>query len=104
MWCDVAYLGVVVKSKNAIGDSINIITYPNEIYCNEKSIRASEFYQAQAVGMKPEIILEVMISDYSKEKFIKYDEEEYTIMKTYKKSPEIIELTLVRGVNDGDSN
>ena len=103
MWSDVCCLGILRKQKNEIGDIEKVISYDNEIFCNEKSIRYSEFYQAQAVGMKPELILEVMLADYNKEKFIKYQNEEYTVLKTYKISTERIELTLVRGINNGST-
>lgn len=103
MWCDVAFLGKAAESVNDIGDYIEAIIYDNEVYCNEKSIKASEFYQAQSVGMKPEVNIELMIADYSKEKYVKYDEEEYTVLRTYKTSKERIELTLIRGVNNGNA-
>lgn len=103
MWSDIAFLGRIVESENDIGDYIEVIIYDNEVYCNEKSIKASEFYQAQAVGMKPEVSIELMLVDYSKEKYIKYDDEEYTVLRTYKTSSEKIELTLIRGVNNATS-
>ena len=57
--------------------------------------------------MKPELTLEIMLADYNKEKYVKYDdgfgEEEYKVLRTYKTSTEKIELTLVRGVNNADS-
>ena len=55
MWNDVCYLGKRIKETDDIGDLIETIIYENEVYCNEKSIKSSEFYQAQAVGMKPEV-------------------------------------------------
>ena len=107
MWNDVCYLGKRIKETDYIGDLIETIIYENEVYCNEKSIKSSEFYQAQAVGMKPEVTLELMLADYNKEKYVKYDdgfgEEEYTVLRTYKKSSDRIELTLVRGVNNASS-
>ena len=52
-------------------------------------------------------LLELMLADYNKEKYVKYDdgfgEEEYTVLRTYKKSSDRIELTLVRGVNNASS-
>lgn len=103
MWGNVCNLGVFKKTIDDIGDVIETIVYYNEVYCNEKSIRASEFYQAQAVGMKPEVTLELMLADYNKEKYVKYDDEDYTVLRTYKTSHERIELTLVRGVNNANS-
>lgn len=103
MWSNIANLGKAEKIVNEIGDRIEIIIYENEVYCNEKSIKASEFYQAQAVGMKPEVTLELMLADYKKEKYVKYEDEEYTVLRNYKTSSEKIELTLVKGINDGTS-
>lgn len=107
MWNNICVLGRVQEKSNSIGDLIEVIEYDNEIFCNEKSIKSSEFYQAQSVGMKPELTLEIMLADYNKEKYVKYDdgfgEEEYKVLRTYKTSTEKIELTLVRGVNNADS-
>lgn len=107
MWNDICLLGEIREITNEIGDLVETIVYEDEVYCNEKSIRASEFYQAQAVGMKPELTLELMIVDYNKQKYIKYDdgygEEEYTVLRTYKVSSEKIQLTLIRGVNNANS-
>ena len=103
MWNNICYLGTLNKTTDDIGDVIETIAYDKEIFCCEKSIRASEFYQAQAVGMKPELTLEVMFSDYNKEKYIQYEDEEYTVLRTYKTSTERIELTVVRGVNNANS-
>lgn len=107
MWSNICVLGRVIEKSNSIGDLIEVIEYDNEIFCNEKSIKSSEFYQAQSVGMKPELTLEIMLADYNKEKYVKYDdgfgEEEYKVLRTYKTSTEKIELTLVRGVNNADS-
>ncbi|MDU6297201.1 hypothetical protein [Clostridium celatum] len=103
MWNDICYLGKVVKKENEIGDLVETIIYDDEVYCNEKSIKASEFYQAQSVGMKPELTLEIMLVDYNKEKYVRYDdgfgEEEYTVLRTYKISSEKMQLTLIKGVN-----
>ena len=99
MWDKIVILGHEKTITDEIGDLINVITYDCEIFCNEKSVRASEFYQAQAIGMKPELVLEVMALDYNKEKYVKFEDEEYTVLRTYKVSRDKIELTLVRGIN-----
>lgn len=103
MWNNTCKLGMYEEKVNEIGDLIKNINFNKEVFCNEKSVRYSEFYQAQAVGMKPEIILEIMAVDYEKEKYVMYEEEKYTVLKTYKKSSEKIELTLIRGVDYGNS-
>lgn len=102
LWSDECFLGAYSDTTNDYGDPVKAIVYsPESIFCNEKSVKYSEFYQAQAVGMKPEIVLEVKIVDYNKENYVKYEDEEYTVLRTYKTSSENIELTLKRGVNNG---
>lgn len=104
MWSNVCYLGNINKNLvNDIGDITSSIIYGEEVYCNEKSIKASEFYQAQALGMKPEITIELMLIDYNKETHVKYESEEYRVLRTYKTSSERIELTLVRGINNANT-
>lgn len=98
MFSDICNLGKLDKIINDIGDVVETVTYEKEVFCNEKSVRASEFYQAQAVGMKPEIVIEMMLCDYEKEKYVLYDEEEFRVLRTYKTSTERIELTLVKGI------
>lgn len=99
MFSDICNLGKLDKIINDIGDVVETVTYEKEVFCNEKSVRASEFYQAQAVGMKPEIVIEMMLCDYEKEKYVLYDEEEFRVLRTYKTSTERIELTLVKGIS-----
>ena len=103
MWCNVCCLGALADTVNDIGDYEKTLTYNTEIFCNEKSVKYNEFYQAQAIGMKPEIVLEIKQADYNKEKFVKYEDEEYTVLRFYKTSSENIELTLTRGVNNGNA-
>lgn len=99
MWCSECFLGNLNKIENDIGDIVETVIYSDYIFCNEKSVKSSEFYQAHSVGLKPEVVLEIKLADYNKEKFIKYENEEYTVLRTYKTSTENIELTLTRGVN-----
>lgn len=103
MWCDICYLGRKDIVTDEVGDAAGAILYDKEVYCNEKSIKASEFYQAQALGMKPEVNLELMIADYNKETHVKYEGEEYRVLRTFKTSKERIELTLIRGVNNAST-
>lgn len=101
MWNNTLFLGraIVSDETDDIGDKIEKIVYDNEIFCNEKSVKSNEFYQAQALGMKPEIVLEILVEEYNKEKYVKYEDEEYKVLRTYKTSSEKIELTLTRGID-----
>lgn len=88
---DIAYLISVTKTKNRAGDMIPTKT-ERLVYVDEKSIRQSEFYQAQQTGLRPEIMLEMRLIDYEKETLIKYGDKEFRIIRTYRKGKDFIEL------------
>ena len=75
------------------------------IFAELKSIGQSEFYQAQAVGLKPE--LKFVLPDfleYQGEKSLKFqdfnetEEQEYSIIRTYRNGNEL-EIVCKRGVD-----
>ena len=90
-------LGAITQSKNEYGDVVSVPVW-NEVFCTEQSIGRSEYYQANAVGIKPSIIITVRMEDYSEETLCKYKNIEYDVMKTYRKGKSYIELTLSRKV------
>lgn len=76
-----------------------------EVFAELKSIGQSEFYQAHAVGLKPE--LKFVLPDYLEyqgEKILKFqdynetEEQEYSIIRTYRNGNEL-EITCKRGVD-----
>lgn len=77
------------KTVNKYGNTISTST-ERTIFAEVKSIRQDEFYQAQAVGLKPEIKFVIAdFADYEGEKKLKYapfggTEEVYTILRTYR--------------------
>ena len=97
---DVINLISITHSENSMGD---IISTPveKEVFANKKSIRQSEFYQAQASGLKPELMFEIREIDYNDEQKLKYNDKDYNIIRTHSKNGEIIELICNRLVNKG---
>lgn len=63
------------------------------IYCNVKSIGLTEFYQAQSVGLKPEIKIEARLIDIDGVTHFRYNNKLYKILRTNKKE-DSIELIL----------
>lgn len=102
MWRDVINLVSQVTSENDMGDAITVET-KRQVFANKKSIRQSEFYQAQANGLKPELMFEIRFADYSEEKKIEYDNKTYSVIRTYTKNDETIELICEGVVNRGDA-
>ena len=91
------------KTVNQYGDTVFAET-ERQVFAQLRSIGQSEFYQAQATGLKPEI--KFVLPDYLEyrnEKRIKFrdfnetEEEEYTVLRTYRNNKEI-EIVCKRGV------
>lgn len=75
------------------------------VFCREASVGQKEFYQAQAVGLQPEIKLIIPdYLDYQGEPFVRYTpkgqtlEQLYRVLRTYRAGLEI-ELVCYREVN-----
>lgn len=73
--------------------------------CEEKSIRFSEFYEAQRSGYKPRIILELRNEDWELTErvmdgrktyatHVEYDGADYDVIRYYKKNKAKIQITL----------
>ncbi len=91
-WKDVAYL----KRESTTLDELHRpkVSYAEEkVFCNVKSIGQSEFYQAEAAGLKPEIKIETKLIDLTNVTHIKLHGTLYKVLRTYKKQ-DIIEITL----------
>lgn len=76
---------------------------PKEVYALISSVGRNEFYAAAHAGMKPEIIFQMRLADYSQEEQIEYDGMTYQVIRTYQTGPDWIELVCERKVvNHGD--
>jgi SPP1 family predicted phage head-tail adaptor len=62
------------------------------VYADKKSIRQSEFYQAQATGLKPDLMFVVRSVDYNNETKLVYDSKRYNIIRAFDKNGEFVEL------------
>lgn len=89
------------KSTDAYGDTV-IQETERTVFCKVASIGQKEFYQSQAVGLKPEI--KFVLSDYfeyQNELVCEYNGERYKILRTYRNGL-TLELTCYREVNKGE--
>jgi SPP1 family predicted phage head-tail adaptor len=87
--------------QNDIGDPIEEISGEREIFAEKKSIKQSEFYQAAATGLKPELTFVVWTREYNQESTLEYNSKKYNIIRTYDRDDEHTELIcsgLVNGV------
>ena len=70
-----------------------------EVFADKQSIRQSEFYQAAATGLRPELMFVVRSVDYNGEQKLKYNDKEYAVIRTYDKDGELTELICQGVVN-----
>lgn len=102
MFDDVITLKKETNTVNEYGDTVKTFTSRN-VFAEVKSISQSEFYQAQAVGLKPEIKFVIAdFADYQDEKILSYCPfggvtEDYTILRTYRNKINL-EIVCKRGI------
>lgn len=104
MFDNVITLVKETESINEFGDII-VEETTRDIFAELKSIGQTEFYQAQAVGLKPEIKFVIAdFLDYKGEKKLKYtpfgedEEKEYTVLRTYRAN-NMLEIVCKRGID-----
>ena len=95
---DVIKLISFATTDNSLGDVIET-PIEREVFADKQSIRQSEFYQAAATGLRPELMFVVRSIDYNQEPKLKHGDKTYTIIRTYDKDGELIELICQGVVN-----
>lgn len=98
MWKEVIELGKVTEDI-VHGEPVQTLVY-KEVYANKKSVRYNEFYQAAMTGLKPELVFEVHSFEYDNEDKVRYNNKEYSIIRTYEKG-EVIEITVSSFIGKG---
>lgn len=101
MWSDVIFLLEEIETF----DKLNKPHYSykeNKVYANKKSVKRSEFYQAQAAGFKPEKVFEIRTIEFNEEKHthIKYNNVIYKILRSYEIDSELTEITVIGLANN----
>ena len=108
MFNEVIYLLSTKINTNEVGDSIETIEKSMR-FAKVKSIGQSEFYKAQAQGLKPEIKFVLAdYLDYDNQEELVYNNFRYKILRTYRTDRNEIEITCYGGVRlevleDGNS-
>lgn len=83
------------------GDTVCTKT-ERQVYAEIMSIGQTEFYQAADKGLKPEVKFKLAdYEDFQGEKYIKYKNTVYEVLRTYKTSRNELEITVHGGVKDG---
>ena len=80
------------------GDTVTTET-SCQVFCKVGSIGQKEFYQAQAVGLQPELKFVLAdYLDYEGETLVEHNGQRYRVLRTYRDDQEL-ELTVYREVN-----
>ena len=67
------------------------------VYCTVRSVSRSEYYTALNAGIQPEIIFALALSDdYQGERYLRYRDQKYDVIRTYVTEDDGIELTARR--------
>jgi SPP1 family predicted phage head-tail adaptor len=93
LWKDTLKLLTITESTNSNGFPEQAQT-EKEVYCNVKSVKRSEFYQAQLNNIALAFVFEVSAHDYADEKNLIYNEKRYRITRTFQKNTEVLELVV----------
>jgi SPP1 family predicted phage head-tail adaptor len=73
------------------------VTEEKKRFCTELSVTRSEYYDAENVGYKPEIVLKLArASDYDNELRVRYQGKIYDIIRNYPTNDGGIELVIQR--------
>jgi SPP1 family predicted phage head-tail adaptor len=95
---DILTLITTVNSVDDFGDPV-ISDTRREVFCGVASIGQKEFYQAQAVGLQPEIkFILADHEDYNGEQLVEYDGQRLRVLRTYRAGRQL-ELVCYREVN-----
>jgi SPP1 family predicted phage head-tail adaptor len=94
----IVYLMTEKTTGNAMGDTITEKVC-RKTFAAKKSIRQSEYYQAAATGLRPEVTFIIWTREYKGEQFLKFGDKEYSIIRTFEPNSEEIELKCQGVVN-----
>lgn len=96
---EIIYLLQNTTDTNSMGDVINNIKEIKR-YAEIHSIGQNQSYQAAAVGLKPSFTTVIWKFEYNNEAYLKYNDIQYKITRTYIRDDEKIELTCSSQVNN----
>lgn len=63
-----------------------------EVFADKKSIRATEYYEAERLGYKLSLMFIIKPYEYDNQEYLYYENQKYKIERTYQKDTENLEL------------
>ena len=99
---------VIIKLRKNAGSTVDDWGNPIEsleeweVFAERKSVRQSEFYQAAAQGMKPSVVFEIYTEEFREAESILSEGIEFSIIRTFQKTLDRLEVICERKLADGD--
>ncbi|WP_449451643.1 phage head closure protein [Streptococcus suis] len=69
------------------------------LLCRRRSVTRSEFYQANQVGMRPSLVVDIRSFEYDNQELAEFEGKRYRVIKTYPVDLETLELTLTEKIS-----
>lgn len=86
--------------EDEIGNQIPVETRTT-VLCSLKSVGRSEFYDAAASGLKPEMVFVIHGYEYNNQQRVEFEGVKYRVIRTYQADFEEMELVCERVIGDG---
>ena len=74
------------------------------IFATCGGVKRAEFYQAAAVGLKPEITFTIYEKYYKGERYVEHEGKRYRLLRSYPLSDERLELICTADIEGGGEN
>lgn len=87
-------------TEDEIGNQIPVETR-TPILCMLKSVGRTEFYNAAATGLRPELVFVIHGYEYNGEQYVEFEGVRYRVIRTYQVDFEEMELVCERVIGDG---
>lgn len=84
-------------TKDSIGNSVPTNSYV-EIWCNVRSVSSSEFANTGEIGIRAALIFSVWEKEYAGQELIEYNNDMYSVYRTYIRADGRIELYVEKKV------
>ena len=91
MFSEVLELIDIVSDVDENGFELSI-EVKTEVFADKKSIRSSEFYEAQKLGYKLSAMFVIKPYEYNNQEYIYYENQKYKIERIYEKDTENLEI------------
>lgn len=82
--------------EDEIGNQIPSDEVPRNVLCKVNSVSRNEFYSAASSNLRPEVTFTIHKYEYEGESKVKFEGQQYSVIRTYATGIEEIELTCER--------